>query len=175
VYPTALQLVAAPIAGLRDWKLAIRLDALRAVSKIVPAAIGGVAILWLGLGASASGMVLAAAVGGAGALVSSIELIRILGRAGMPRHTIIYELYSTPLAALLSAVAAAGLAHSATEPMRLIVGDRAAAGIECVMAGTVYSILAAVLLRFGYTTTLERLISALPEFMRPLARRLFVL
>jgi O-antigen/teichoic acid export membrane protein len=175
VYPTALQLVAAPIAGLRDWKLAIRLDALRALTKIVPAAIGGVAILWLGLGASASGMVLAAAVGGAGALVSSIELIRILGRAGMPRHTIIYELYSTPLAALLSAVAAAGLAHSATEPMRLIVGDRAAAGIECVMAGTVYSILAAVLLRFGYTTTLERLISALPEFMRPLARRLFVL
>lgn len=175
VYPTALQLVAAPIAGLRDWKLAIRLDALRAVSKIVPAAIGGACILWLGLNASASGMVLAAAVGGVGALVSSIELIRILSRAGMPRHTIVYELYSTPLAALLSAVAAAGLAHSATEPMRLIVGDRAAAGIECVMAGTVYSILAAVLLRFGYTTTLERLISALPEFMRPLARRLFVL
>jgi hypothetical protein len=172
VYPTALQLVAAPIAGLRDWKLAIRLDAL---PKIVPAAIGGACILWLGLNASASGVVLAAAVGGAGAIVSSIELVRILMRAGMPRHTIIYELYSTPLAALLSAVAAAGLAHSAAEPMRVILGDRAAAGIECVMAAAVYAVLAVVLLRFGYTATLERLVAALPEFMRAPARRLFVL
>ena len=161
---------------IRDsWKLAIRLDALRALTKIIPAAIGGAFILWLGLSASASGMVLAAAVGGAGAIVSSIELIRILVRAGMPRHTIIYELYSTPLAALLSAVAAAGLAHSAAEPMRIIVGDRAAAGIECMMAAAVYAVLAVVLLRFGYTATLERLVAALPDFMRAPARRLFVL
>lgn len=175
VYPTALQLVAAPIAGLRDWRLAIRLDALRALTKIVPAAIGGACILWFGLSASASGLVLAAAVGGTGAIVASVELVRILSRAGMPRHTIVYELYSTPLAALLSAVAAAGLAHSAVEPLRIIVGNRTAAGIECLIAGAVYAALAAVLLRFGYTATLERLIDALPEFMRAPARRLFVL
>lgn len=175
VYPTTLQLVAAPIAGLRDWKLAIRLDALRALAKIVPAAIGGACILWFGLSASASGLVLAAAVGGASAIVASVELVRILSRAGMPRHTIVYELYSTPLAALLSSVAAAGLAHSAAEPLRIIVGDRVTAGVECLIAGAVYGTLAAVLLRFGYTTTLERLIAALPEFMRAPTRRLFVL
>jgi hypothetical protein len=175
VYPTALQLVAAPIAGLRDWKLAIRLDALRALAKIVPAAIGGVCILWFELDAAASGLVLAAAVGGASALVSSVELIRILSRTGMPRHTIIYELYATPLAALLSAVATAGLAHSAFEALRAVLGDRAAAGVECVIAATTYSMLAMILLRFGYTATLERLVGALPEFMRTPARRLFVL
>ena len=175
VYPTALQLVAAPIAGLRNWRLAIRLDALRALTKIVPAAIGGACILWFGLSASASGLVLAAAVGGTSAIVASVELVRILSRAGMPRHTIVYELYSTPLAALLSAVSAAGLAHSAAEPLRSIVGIRTAAGIECLIAGAVYAALAAVLLRFGYTATLERLINALPEFLQAPARRLFLI
>jgi O-antigen/teichoic acid export membrane protein len=173
VYPTALGLVAAPIAGLRDWKLAIRLDALRAATKIVPAAIAGGLILSLGLQASASAMLLAAAVGGAGAIVSGIELIRIVARAGMPQHAIIYELYSTPIAALLSALASAGLAHSAIEPLKPFLGDRSAAAIECALAGTTYIALALVLLRFGYTSTLERLITALPAFMQPPATRLF--
>ena len=47
--------------------------------------------------------------------------------------------------------------------------------MECVIAGSVYSMLAVILLRFGYTATLERLVAALPEFMRAPAQRLFVL
>ena len=175
VYPTALQLVAAPIAGLRDWKLAIRLDALRAVAKLVPAAIAGACILWLKAEPTTSGIVLASAVGGASAIVSSVELVRIMSRAGMPRHSIAYELYATPLFALLSAVGVPAIVHSLAEPLRVAIGDRPAAAVECALSGFTYVALAFVLLRFGYTPTLERLVAALPDFMRPHARRIFVL
>lgn len=175
VYPTALQLVAAPIAGLRNWKLAIRLDALRAAAKLVPAAVAGICIIWFEASPVTSGIALASAVGGASAIVASFELLRILSKADMPRTSIVYELYSTPLAALLSAIAAAGLAHSVTEPLRITLGDRLTAAVECLIAGSVYVVLALILLRFGYTGTLERLIGALPDFMRAPARRLFLL
>lgn len=175
VYPAALQLIAAPIAGIRDWKLAIRLDGLRAASKIVAAALGGICITWLSLDTSTSGVVLAGSVGGLSALVASVEMYRILIRSGMPRHTIIYELYSTPLAALLSALAAAGLAHSIGDQLHFMVGVRGAAAVETAIAIFVYALLAMVLLRFGYTNTLERLVGALPAFLQRPARRLFAL
>jgi len=175
VYPTALQLVAAPIAGVRDWKLAIRLDLLRGVAKIVPALIASIFIVLLNLSALTSAIALSAAVGAASAAVAGAELYRILARSGMSRQTVIYELYSTPLAALLSALAAAGLAHSATEPFRLHLGQQLSSAIECVLAGFFYICCALTLLRFGYTETLVRLIGALPDFMQPFAKRLFVI
>ena len=175
VYPTTLQLVAAPIAGLRNWGLAIRIDTLRAMSRIMPAIIACAIMAWLGINSEVSGIILAAAVGGTGAITSTVALLRLLAHAGMPKTSIIYELYSTPLAALLSAIAAAGLAHSTTEPLRIAIGDRPAAAVECATAAIVYFVLALVLLRFGYTNTLERLINALPEFIRGRARALFLL
>lgn len=175
VYPTTLQLVGAPIAGLRDWRLAIRIDTLRAVSRIVPAVIACALMAWLDVTSQVSGIVLASAVGGASAIAASMELFRLLTRAGMPSTSVVYELYSTPLAALLSATAAAGLAHSMVEPLRIALGERPAAAVECAAAAVVYAVLALVLLRFGYTSTLERLIDALPEFMRARARAIFLL
>lgn len=173
IYTTALQLVGAPIAGVRNWKLAIRLDLLRAVPKILGAAIGGILSIWLSLDAVMSGILLAAAVGAAGLLAATFELFRVLLHSGMSRGSIIYELYSTPLAAVLSAVAAAGLAHSVTEPLRVSLGVRQAAGIECLIATVIYAVLSLLLLRFGYTPTLERLLQALPGPIGDPVRRAF--
>ena len=175
VYPAALQLVSAPIAGVRDWKLAIRLDLLRGIAKIVPALIASIFIAMLNCNALTSAIVLSSAVGAVSAAVASAELYRILVRAGMSPQTVIYELYSTPLAALLSALAAAGLAHSAVEPLRLHLSLRLTSAIECLLAGSLYFSCALILLRFGYTETLLRLIRALPDFMQPVAKRLFVI
>jgi O-antigen/teichoic acid export membrane protein len=175
VYPAALQLVSAPIAGVRDWKLAIRLDLLRGVSKIVPAFAASIFIVLLNLNALTSAIVLSAAVGAVSAVVASRELYRIIVRSGMSRQTVLYELYSTPLAALLSALAAAGLAHSAVDPLRMHLSLRLTSAIECVLAGSLYLFCALILLRFGYTETLSRLIRALPDFMQPLAKRVFVI
>lgn len=177
VYPTTLQMICAPIAGLRDWKLAIRIDMVRAVSRILPAILACGWIVWRGVDESIAATVLASVVGAASALASGAEIYRILRRARMPRHSILYELYSTPLAALLSALAANGLAHSLidSEVLRALLSMRAIAGIECVFSALLYCALAFILLRFGYTATLQRLIDALPDFMRPKARRLFVL
>lgn len=173
IYTTALQLVGAPIAGVRNWKLAIRLDLLRATSKILGAAIGGTLCIWLSLDAVMSGIVLAAGVGTAGLLVATFELFRVLLHFGMSRGSIIYELYSTPLAAVLSAVAASGLAHSIAEPARVALGVRMAAGVECLLAAAIYSALSVLLLRFGYTPTLERLLQALPAAIGGPVRRAF--
>jgi len=175
IYPSALQLISAPITGLRDWKLAIRIDALRAAARIVPAFIACLLLMKTGWSSSSIGLALSCAVGGTSALVSSLEIYRILSRAGMPPASILYELYSTPLAALMSAFAASGLARSIVEPLHATLGIRGTAGVECAMATTIYIALALILLRFGYTTTLQRLVDELPEFLRPYARRLFVL
>jgi hypothetical protein len=93
----------------------------------------------------------------------------------LPRSTILYELYSSPLACALSSVAAGGLAHSLIEPLRSELPARAAAGIECVVAALLYTVLVVILLRFGYTRTLERVTEALPSALQKLARRVFVL
>ncbi|NBX25506.1 MAG: hypothetical protein EBQ99_05585 [Planctomycetes bacterium] len=173
IYTTALQLVGAPIAGLRNWRLAIRLDLFRAIPKIVGAAIGGIACIALGLDAVASGIILAFAVGATSLIAATYELFRVLLHSGLSRGSIIYELYSTPLAALLSAVAAAGLSHSITEPLRSAIHERVAAGIEFGLSGVIYAILSLLLIRFGYTPTLERLLQAIPgPFATPLRKAL---
>lgn len=175
IYSTALQLAGAPVAGARNWKLAIRLDTLRAMSKIIGAVVGGLIALWLQMDAVMAGITLAAAVGGASTLVSIFELYRLMRAAEMPRGSIFYELYSTPLAAILSAVAAVGLAHSVTEPLRTMLPIVLAAGIECVLAATIYTVLSFLLLRFGYTPTLERLLQGIPDpIARPLRRVFFL-
>jgi hypothetical protein len=175
VYPTVAQLVAAPLAAMRDWGTSIRLDSTRAAAKILGAAIGGTVVLWKDLGVIQAGVVLAAAVGGLTAMVSAYELYRVMLRSGMPRSTILYELYSSPLACTLSSVAAGGLAHSLTDPLRIELPSRVVAGIECGVASLLYLTLAIVLLRFGYTRTLERVTEALPSALKKLARRVFVL
>ena len=175
VYPTVVQLVAAPLSGIRDWSGAIRLDSGRAIAKILGAAIAGVLIIWLQLGSVASGILLAALVGGLGALVASLELYRIIKRLGITtRGTILYELYSTPLAALLSGVASAGLAQSLVESLGASLSPRTTACIECAVAGTLYLTLSLTLLRFGYTRTLERVIELLPTRASRVARNIFV-
>lgn len=175
VYPTVAQLVAAPLAAMRDWGTSIRLDSTRAAAKIVGAAIGGAIVVWKDLGVIQAGVVLATAVGGLTALVCAYELYRVMLRSGLPRSTILYELYSSPLACALSSVAAGGLAHSFIEPLRSELPARAAAGIECVVAALLYTVLVVILLRFGYTRTLERVTEALPSALQKLARRVFVL
>lgn len=175
VYPTALLLVSAPVAAMRDWNLAIRIDLVRALPKIVAAALAGVAIMYWNLGASSSGIVLAASVGGLSGLISSLKLIRIMTRAGQSRSTILYELYSTPMVAVLSAIAAIGLAQSIADPLKSLLEPRPAAFIEAIVAGTIYTALSMVLVRFGYTVTLVRVIASLPQTIRPVAYRVFLL
>lgn len=176
VYPTVVQLVAAPLSGIRDWTSAIRLDSGRAITKITAAGLAGAAIVSLQLDSFAAGIVLASLVGGMGAAIASLELYRIITRMGITtRGTVLYELYSTPLAALLSGVAASGLAHSLTESLNAHMPPRAVACIECFIAGTIYLTLSIILLRFGYTRTLERVVELLPPAASRLARRIFVL
>jgi len=91
----------------------------------------------------------------------------------MPTTTIFYELYSTPLAALLSALAASGLAHSICDgPISTQIGPKFAVIVELAISSMIYAVLAVVLLRFGYTSALERFIQALPISIQSLANRI---
>ena len=174
-YPTAVQLIAAPLAGIRDWGSAIRIDASRAVSKIAGAGIGAAIILTAQTGVGSSALILASCVGIASAFASTVEIFRVMTAARMSRPTILYELYSTPLAALLSALAASGLAHSIVSGLQGELEARTIAAIECVLASSIYGILALILLRFGYTSALERFIAALPPALNRVAKRVAVL
>jgi hypothetical protein len=53
------------------------------------------------------------------------------------------------------------------------LGVRQAAGIECLIATVIYAVLSLLLLRFGYTPTLERLLQALPGPIGGPIRRAF--
>jgi O-antigen/teichoic acid export membrane protein len=171
VYPTAVQLISAPISGLRDWKSAIRLDASRAISKIAGAGLASAIILTLMPSVGASTLILALCVGSASAIASTIEIFRVMTAAGLSRSTILYELYSTPLAALLSALASSGLAHSISSGLAVQMDSGTAAAIEFALAAGIYIILSLILLRFGYTSALERFISALPPKLQAVAKR----
>lgn len=174
-YPTVVQLVVAPIAGIRDWGAAIRLDLGRAIARMLGAGVAAIFILWLQPSVTTSAMILALAVGCTSAAVATLEIFRVMLQAGMTRASIIYELYSTPLAALLSAVAASGLAHSVVEPLRVDLPAQIANGIECGIAAATYAVLSLILLRFGYTTALERVVRALPAPLIGPVRKIMVL
>ncbi|MBM4006518.1 MAG: hypothetical protein FJ292_02990 [Planctomycetes bacterium] len=174
-YPTVVQLVVAPISGIRDWGAAIRLDLGRALAKILGAGIAAIFILWLQPGTTTSATILALFVGGISAAVATYEIFRVMLHTGMTRASIAYELYSTPLAALLSAVAASGLAHSVVEPLRAELSVNIANVLECCLAAITYAILSMVLLRFGYTAALERVVYALPAPLVGPIRKIMVL
>ena len=72
-------------------------------------------------------------------------------------------------------IASSGLAHSLAEPFRIHLGLRLGSGVECAIAAIVYTLLSFLLLRFGYTPTLERLLQALPSPIAQPVRRLFFL
>ncbi len=175
VYPTALNMVTAPVAAARNWKLAIRLDSVRAVAKIVAAALAGTLIVWLDLGPIASGVMLAAMVGGITALASAWELTRLMRSAEIPRSAYSYEMYSTPFAAVLIATAAGSVSETVAEPLYRVISDRPAALIETSVAATLYGVLSLGLLRFGYLDALERIIEGLPAPAAGFARRVLVL
>jgi O-antigen/teichoic acid export membrane protein len=173
LYPTVLQLVSAPVTGFRDWKLAIRIDLLRSWPKLIAGVVAGFIASRLDFGSVSASVLLAIAAGGITALVSMKELHRILRQADATTSSIVYELYSTPLAAILSAVAASGLGHSLAEPLSTSAGPRAAAIVETLLSGTIYGTLCLLLIRFGYTPTLEQLLRGLPSaFANPLRRLL---
>jgi len=174
-YPTVIQLVVAPIAGIRDWSSAIRLDLGRALARIMGAALAAILILWLQPGITTSATILALLVGGISAVIATYEIFRVMLKADMSRSSIVYELYSTPLAALLSAVAASGLAHSVMEPLRSELSAQTANTIECAIAAATYALLSLILLRFGYTAALERVVRALPTPLVGPIRKLMVL
>jgi hypothetical protein len=147
----------------------------RALGKILGAGIAAIFILWLQPGTTTSATILALFVGGISAAVATFEIFRVMLHAGMTRASIVYELYSTPLAALLSAVAASGLAHSVVEPLRADLPGNLASVLECCLAALTYAILSLVLLRFGYTAALERVVNALPTPLVGPIRKLMVL
>jgi hypothetical protein len=175
IYPTALQLISAPLAGIRAWGSAIRIDAMRAVSKIAGAGVAAAIILIAQPSIGSSALILASCVGIASAVASTVDIFRVMTGVGMSRPTILYELYSTPLAALLSALAAGGLAHSIASGLQSQVDARTLAVIECAFASSVYGVLALILLRFGYTSALERFVAALPPVLGRVVRRIAML
>ena len=175
IYPTALQLLSAPVAGLRQWRLAIRIDLVRSVPKLLAALLALLVLPFVASDPAESINVFTILVSVFMAGAATWELFRIMQSARMTRATALYELYSTPLAAILSAFAAAGLSRSLVEPLAPHLDVRIGALAEAGLAGAVYICLSFVLLRFGYTQTLERLIEALPEFLRASARRMLFL
>lgn len=174
-FPTVVQLLAAPFAGIRDWGATIRLDAGRAFAKVVGAAVGSLFIVWLKLDDQSSVNMLAVFIGTSSLLISSAEIFRVLRAAEMSAATISYELYSTPLAATLSALAASGLAHSLAEPIKAAAPDRVGAFAELGLAAVLYTLLSLTLLRFGYTAALEKFVGSLPAVLaQPVRRALFL-
>lgn len=175
VYPTMQSMLEGPILGLRRWHDSLALLSWRTGSKAAGALLAALVAKYWELPETSIAMAMVVGVGAASTITAYLQIRKFLIRFGVDQGMVDYELYSTPLYALLAVIATHGVVSSIVGSWLGTVGhSRLDAAIECIIGGVTYIVIAAVLLRFAYYGKLKVLVSLLPRRPRLLACRLLV-
>ncbi|MCE9618682.1 MAG: oligosaccharide flippase family protein [Planctomycetes bacterium] len=176
IYPTVQTLLEAPIMGTRRWRLTLKLFFGRALGKCVGALVAVGCIYAFTIPVEHVATTLVIGVGVASTAMALFQIQQVSREVHLPSTTFRYEIYSTPLYAILAAVATSGLAKSVVELLEISsTSIRVEAFIEFAFCLLTYTAVSFVLLRFGYIDALHHLLLLFPRNVRTLLYRILVL
>ncbi len=163
VYPTVQGVLEGPILGMRRWTTYLELISWRAGGKIIGAFAAVFVIKWFELTGPSIAIALVIGVGAAGSISGYIQIRKHLLATGSDREMVHYELWATPLYALLAVVATHGLMTSIMTHLSLdAYGVRIEATVELVLSAMLYGAIAMTLLRFAYIENLKSVLFLVP-------------
>lgn len=173
VYPTVQSVLEGPLIGLRRWNLYLNLLSWRALSKVVGVLLAILVIKFYDLRDSSIAITLVLGVGSLGSISAYIQIRRVLWKFKVDREMYIFELFATPLYALLAVIGTEGLVSSILKPLENnSEGFRVQALIEFALSLSIYSVISLVLLRFAYLKRLKSVLILLPTTLRKLLCKL---
>jgi hypothetical protein len=171
-YATAAGLLVGPLLGLRRFRSVAIFEAAKAVGVIGGALIGCALVngsATLGLDAHSPSTIVGAATGVAMTVVSVAQLIWIARVYSFGAEEVLRQLTFGPAVAVLTAIAAQSIGHSAIESLHYAPG-RAASAVEFATVFVTYLTLVALILRFTAESTIRETIEILPASARPRLR-----
>ena len=176
VYPTVQTVLEGPLIGLRRWKLYLTLLSWRALSKVAGVVIAILVIKFYDLRDSSIALALVVGVGSLGSISAYIQIRRVLSTFKVDRQMYSFELFATPLYALLAVIATEGVVSSLLNRLDYKTdGFRTQALFEFAFTFALYCSISLVLLRFAYITKLKVLLELLPQNVRKLSCKLLVI
>ena len=176
VYPTVQAVLEGPLIGLRRWKLYLTLLSWRALSKVAGVVIAILVIKFYDLRDSSIALALVVGVGSLGSISACIQIRRVLSTFKVDREMYNFELFATPLYALLAVIATEGVVSSFLNRLDYKAdGFRTQMLIEFALTFTLYCSISLALLRFAYIAKLKILLALLPQNMRQLSCKLLVI
>ena len=176
VYPTVQTVLEGPLIGLRRWKLYLTLLSWRALSKVAGVVLAILVIKFYDLRDSSIALALVVGVGSLGSISAYIQIRRVLSTFKVDREMYTFELFATPLYALLAVIATEGVVSSLLNRLDYKTdGFRTQALFEFAFTFALYCSISLVLLRFAYITKLKVLLELLPQNVRKLSCKLLVI
>ena len=176
VYPTVQAVLEGPLIGLRRWKLYLTLLSWRALSKVAGVVIAILIIKFYDLRDSSIALALVVGVGSLGSISACIQIRRVLSTFKVDREMYNFELFATPLYALLAVIATEGVVSSFLNRLDYKAdGFRTQMLIEFALTFTLYCSISLALLRFAYIAKLKILLALLPQNVRQLSCKLLVI
>ena len=180
IFPTVQTLLEAPLMGARRWNITLELFIGRMIGKLVGAILGLSIILTAKLiqpiPEEYYALTLVICVGLTSSLIAFYQIRKVSKQIQISPDTFRYEIYSTPLYAVLAAIATAGLASSIIDLIDVpSTSLRTKALIEFLISSLMYGGVCCVLLRFGYTDNLHNLLQLLPRYLRQFIYNAFAL
>lgn len=176
VYPTVQGVIEGPMLGMRRWTTYLELLSWRAGGKVVGAFSAIVVIHWFRLTGPDIAIALVVGVGAASSIAAFWQIRKHLLAAGGDHEVVLYEMWVTPLYALLAVIATHGVTSSVMNHLPLDSFDlRERAAIEFALSGGLYSAVAITLLRFAYINNLKALLFLIPLRWRVLICKVLVI
>ncbi|MCE9618683.1 MAG: oligosaccharide flippase family protein [Planctomycetes bacterium] len=176
IFPTVQILLEAPIMGARRWWLTLRLFGGRALAKITGALLAVGAIFAFDIPDVHKSTAVIIGVGLAATMVSLLQIYQVTKQVKLPAKTFRYEIYSTPMYAILAAIATSGLAESVVGLLHIAsITSRLESLLEFLFCLAAYSTINLVLLRFGYIENLHNILILVPSGIRSRLYRLMLL
>lgn len=176
VYPTVQGVLEGPILGMRRWARYIELLSWRTGAKIIGAVVGIVVLKSAALTGASIAITLVVSVGAASSISSYIQSRRIMLESGADRESVHYELWATPLYAILAVVATHGVSSSILEVLTIDPAEpRLIAGVEFALSLLIYGFISIVLLRFAYIGNLKALLFLVPARPRSVVCKLLAI
>ncbi len=176
VYPTIQGVLEGPVLGMRRWGRYFELVSWRTGAKVIGAVVGVIVIKVAELTGPSIAIALVASVGTASSISGYIQTRRLMLESGAPRDSVHYELWATPLYAVLAVVATQGVASSVLDALALgVESPRMVAAIELALSFALYTFISVALLRFAYIQNLKALLFLIPSRPRRLVCRVLVI
>lgn len=168
-YPTVQGVVEGPVLGMRRWARYLELLSWRTAAKVIGAFLAIIAVNAFALTGPTIAIALVVGVGATSSISAYIQTRKLMLQSGADRDVVHYELWATPLYAILAVVATHGVTSS-------IAGSlTASAGVELAMSVLIYSLISLTLLRFAYINNLKALLFLLPVKARRIVCKLLVI